>query len=311
MVRVAAILVLFLVASCAAPPVPPSAPRAPSAPIQGVLLTDVTWLEAEKLLGPETIVVIPIGAASKEHGPHLLLSNDWRMAEYLKGRVVAAAAVVVAPTLGYHFYPAFLEYPGSTSLRLETARDMTVDIVKSLARHGPRRFYALNTGVSTLRALRPAAEALAAEGILLHYTNLLDALGPIERAVGKQEGGTHADEIETSMMLYIDPRVRRHAEGGEGFSRQPSRGAHPQAGGRGDLLSHGHLGRSDPRNAREGAEGRRGPRSGDPRRHRGAPARPAADAHALSSDRRYASSTRTPSASASRTTVESPSEREA
>lgn len=229
MVRVAAILVLSLVASCAAPPAPLSTPRSPSAPIQGVLLADVTWLEAEKLLGPDTIVVIPIGAASKEHGPHLLLGNDWRMAEYLKDRVVAAAAVVVAPTLGYHFYPAFLEYPGSTSLRLETARDTTVEIVKSLAHHGPRRFYALNTGVSTLRALRPAAEALAAEGILLQYTNLLDALGPIERAVARQEGGTHADEIETSMMLYIDPAsvdMRRaakdfHANRPGGLTRNP------------------------------------------------------------------------------------------
>ena len=28
----------------------------------------MTWLEAEERLGPESIVVIPIGAASKEHG---------------------------------------------------------------------------------------------------------------------------------------------------------------------------------------------------------------------------------------------------
>jgi creatinine amidohydrolase len=37
---------------------------------QGVLLEDLTWLDAEKVLGPETVVVIPLGAASKEHGPH-------------------------------------------------------------------------------------------------------------------------------------------------------------------------------------------------------------------------------------------------
>ena len=38
---------------------------------KGILLEDLTWLEAEKLLTPETIVVIPLGAAAKEHGPHL------------------------------------------------------------------------------------------------------------------------------------------------------------------------------------------------------------------------------------------------
>jgi creatinine amidohydrolase len=172
---------------------------------KGVLLEDLTWLEAEKILTDKTVVVIPVGAASKEHGPHLKLKNDWIMVEYLKTRVLDRADVAVAPTVNYHFYPAFLEYPGSTSLRLETARDLIVDICRSIARHGPRRFYVLNTGVSTRRALKPAAELLAAEGIILRYTDILKIMEPVEKQVSKQEGGTHADELETSMMLYIDP----------------------------------------------------------------------------------------------------------
>jgi creatinine amidohydrolase len=119
---------------------------------RGVLLEDLTWLEAEKALRPETVVVIPLGASSKEHGPHLKLKNDWLLAEYFKKRVLAAADVVVAPTIGHHYYPAFVEYPGSISLRLETARDLVIDTVRSLARFGPRRFYVLNTGVSTGKA---------------------------------------------------------------------------------------------------------------------------------------------------------------
>jgi len=78
-------------------------------------------------------------------------------------------------------------------------------VCRSLARFGPRRFYALNTGVSTVRALEPAARALAADGILLRYTDVLKATSPVEKRVSRQEGGTHADEIETSMMLYISP----------------------------------------------------------------------------------------------------------
>lgn len=174
---------------------------------KGTLLENLTWIEAEKVLNENTVVVIPRGAAAKEHGPHLKLKNDWLIAEYLKQRVLAEADVVIAPTVNYNFYPAFLEYPGSTSLRLETARDLIVDICKGLARFGPKRFYVLNTGVSTLRALKPAAEVLAGEGILLHYTDILKVLGPVEKAVGKQEGGTHADEIETSMMLYMAPET--------------------------------------------------------------------------------------------------------
>jgi creatinine amidohydrolase len=168
-------------------------------------LEDMTWQDAERVLTADAVVVLPIGAASKEHGPHLRLSNDWRMADDLRRRLAARTHVVVAPIVGVSFYPAFVEYPGSVSLRLETARDVLVDVVRSFARHGPRRFYALNTGISTLRALAPAAEALAAEGILLHYTDLGKALAPVEKQLAQQEGGTHADEIETSIMLYIAP----------------------------------------------------------------------------------------------------------
>ncbi len=171
---------------------------------KGLLLEDLTWMEAEKALTKETIVVFPIGAAAKEHGPHLKLKNDWILAEYLKKRVLERANVVVAPTIPYHFYPAFVEYPGSTTLRLETARDMFVDLCRGLARFGPRKFYALNTGVSTVRALKPASDSLEREGITLRYTDLLKVLGPVEKKVARQDGGTHADEIETSMILYID-----------------------------------------------------------------------------------------------------------
>jgi creatinine amidohydrolase len=170
-----------------------------------VFLRDLTWLEAETALKPDTVVVLPIGAAAKEHGPHLRLDNDERLADGYARLLGEAVDVVVAPTLTFHFYPAFAEYPGSTSLRLETARDLTLDVVRSLARHGPRRFYALNTGVSTVRALEPAALELAKEGIVLRYTNVIDTLGPIEREVSEQEGGTHADEIETSIMMVLAP----------------------------------------------------------------------------------------------------------
>jgi creatinine amidohydrolase len=63
----------------------------------------------------------------------------------------------------------------------------------------------LNTGVSTLRALQPSAELLAREGIVLRYTDILKIIGPVEKKIRRQEGGTHADEIETSMMLYMAP----------------------------------------------------------------------------------------------------------
>ena len=172
---------------------------------RGVLLEDLTWQEAERILTPSSIVVIPIGAESKEHGPHLKLKNDFLMAQYLTSEVLKRTDVVVAPTVNYHYYPAFGEYPGSTTLRLETARDLMVDICRSLARYGPRKFYALNTGVSTIRALKLSAEVLASDGIRFRFTDIIHVAESAEKQVKQEEGGTHADEIETSMLLFIAP----------------------------------------------------------------------------------------------------------
>jgi creatinine amidohydrolase len=170
-----------------------------------VRLADLSWKEAADVLKPGAVVMIPLGAESKEHGPHLKLSNDRLTAEFLASQVMLRTAVVVAPTINYHFYPAFVDYPGATSLRFETARDLVVDICRGLGRFGPRRFYVLNTGVSTVRPLEAAVAELAKDGIMLRYTDLLKADAAVESEIKQEKAGTHADEIETSEMLYIAP----------------------------------------------------------------------------------------------------------
>jgi creatinine amidohydrolase len=173
--------------------------------LKGHRIEDYTWPEAEAILRPDTVVVIPLGAAAKEHGRHLKLRNDLTIAEYFTRRVLDASHVAVAPALTYHFYPAFVEYPGSTSLSIETARNLTVEVVRSLARSGPRRFYVVNTGVSTNFPLQQAAKVLASDGILLQFTDFGARSDAAARAFREQPDGSHADEIETSLMLHIAP----------------------------------------------------------------------------------------------------------
>lgn len=215
----------------------------PAAGQRGLVLGDLTWLEAEQVLTRDAIVVIPLGAEAKEHGPHLRLDNDRTLAEYYRRRVLAAADVIVAPTVNYHFYPSFVEYPGSTTLGFETARDVIVDIVRSLAAYGPRKFYVLNTGVSTLRPLAASAEILRAEGILFEYTNIIEVAGEAEARVSQQVRGTHADESETSAILYMAPErvdmrkaVKDDSPRGEGgLTRNPNgRGTYSASGVWGD-----------------------------------------------------------------------------
>jgi creatinine amidohydrolase len=179
---------------------------------RGVLIERLSWDEARPLLTRDAIVVIALGAQSKEHGRHLPLNNDWLMAEYLKTRVAQTADVVIYPTINYHFYPAFRPFPGSTMVEQTTARDMVADIVRSIAAHGPRRFYLLNTGVSTIGPLKATQALLRLEGIEMQFTDILSVAGDVEKRVSKQELGTHADETETSVMLYIAPDVVRMAK---------------------------------------------------------------------------------------------------
>lgn len=172
-----------------------------------VWIEGLTWVEAEEALREHEVVMIPLGARTKEHGPHLPLNNDWIMAEYLAERVATEVPVVVMPTVQYGYYPSFLEYPGSVSLKLETFKELVKDICVSMSGYGVRKFYVLNTGVSTVQGLRPAAEEMREMGIEMRYTDILEAGRGAEEGISEQEGGTHADEMETSMMLYIKPEV--------------------------------------------------------------------------------------------------------
>lgn len=171
------------------------------------LLETLTWREAEKLLNADRVVVIPLGASCKEHGPHLPLNNDWLLAEYFKKRMLETVDdIVVAPTVGFSYYPSFVEFPGSITLRVETARDVIVDICTSLAAFGARKFYVLNTAISTIQALEPARQQIAQNGISLRYCEHERLLQPVRHLI-QQERGSHADEVETSIMLHIAPHV--------------------------------------------------------------------------------------------------------
>ena len=213
--------------------------------MQSVYLDTATWPEAEKALRELPSVLIPLGARTKEHGHHLPLNNDWLIAEYLARRVADACPVLVLPTVQYGYYPAFLEYPGSVSVRAEACRDTIIDICQSLAGQGAKRFYVLNTGISTNAPLTAARASLLSQGLLFEFTDIRTAYAGLRHQIETQPAGTHADEIETSMMLYIAPDVVRmhlatrdiHPDRGPGGLRrdpEAKTGIYSQTGAYGD-----------------------------------------------------------------------------
>lgn len=190
---------------------------------RSVNLEDLTWIEAEEALKDYQVVMIALGARTKEHGPHLLLKNDYVMAEELKNQVMERVPVAVLPTLQYGYYPSFLEYPGSVSLSAETFTNTVVDICLSMKGYGIDKFYVLNTGVSTTPPLQKAREELLEKDIELRYLNILEVDNNLPKGLMKQEGGTHADEGETSMMLHLAPQDVDMKKAVKDYDSRPNR----------------------------------------------------------------------------------------
>ena len=95
-----------------------------------VELENLNWIEAEKTLREYDVVLVALGARTKEHGPHLPLNTDYIMAEYFKTRISKEVPVVVLPTIQYGYYPSFLEYPGSVSIQAGTFKSTVADICR-------------------------------------------------------------------------------------------------------------------------------------------------------------------------------------
>lgn len=179
--------------------------------MRGALLEDLTWPEAGARITADAVVVLPVGGAAKEHGPHLPLRTDYLVARELGRRVAEALPVLVAPVISFGYYPAFVRYPGSQHLRAETFMALVTDLLTGFVRQGVRRLAIINTGVSTEAPIRIVVRDFYAEhGIRVAVADL-GTLGRAVRPRLRQKLGGHADELETSLVLAIEPDAVRMA----------------------------------------------------------------------------------------------------
>ena len=178
----------------------------------GAFLGELTWPEAEARLAQAPLVVLTFGPEAKEHGPHLPLNSDATVADYLCARAVEALPVIVAPPIRHGWLPAFRAFPG-TEVEDPTVFIKYVDAVaRSLIRSGARRIVFLNTSISKAGGLplsivaRDVRQQTGTPTLVVSWDDLeTDEL----RALATQTKGGHADEIETSIHLFLDPqRVR-------------------------------------------------------------------------------------------------------
>ena len=173
--------------------------------MRGAWLEELTWPEAERRLKDDAVVVIPVGAAAKEHGPHLPLGTDRLVAKALATRVAEALPVLIAPIVCFGYYPAFTNYPGSQHLSAATFIALLSEIMAKLIADGARRMVIINTGVSTEAPIRIAVrEILDKTGVRVAVADIA-RLGGRTKQEDKQLVGGHADAFETSLLLAIAP----------------------------------------------------------------------------------------------------------
>lgn len=165
------------------------------------------WDEVARRIDAGAVAILPIGAAAKQHGLHLPLGTDRLQAEWLAARLAERVDALVWPTLAYGHYPAFVEYAGSIGLSAATFEAMVTEIASGILSHGCRALLLLDTGISTRLSIE-RAQARLKSGNTLHL-KIHD--GPRYRramtGLARQGHGSHADELETSLMLAIAPEI--------------------------------------------------------------------------------------------------------
>ena len=164
-----------------------------------------------------TIAVLPV-AATEQHGPHLPVSVDTVL---VNGIVTAALPqlsadlkVLFLPTQAVGLSPEHTRFPGTLSLKNETVLRLWTDIGESVAASGVTKLVLFNSHGGNVSVMDLVARDLRARLDMLVYSvswfnlPLRDAQGhDVTALFSPQEHrfGIHAGDIETSMMLALDP----------------------------------------------------------------------------------------------------------
>ncbi len=178
---------------------------------------ECTWTEVEEAVKAGALCLLPFGQV-EEHGKHLPLKTDWRIAEEVAERAARAVEeeipVVLLPCVwtGYTG-EALRRWPGTISLRPETFLDLACDLLESLVRMGFRKIVIVNCHGHNQELLCLAARKIldAHPRVMVAVTNPLQIAREELRKLRRSEIGgiSHAGEFETAVMMALGERVVR------------------------------------------------------------------------------------------------------
>lgn len=210
---------------------------------------DWTTLDFERLRSrgeaARTIAVLPV-AATEQHGPHLPLRVD----TVLVDGIVAATLnhlpvelpVLFLPTQAVGLSPEHARFPGTLTLKNETILRLWTDMAESVAATGITKLVLFNSHGGNVSVMDLVARDLRARLDMLVYSvswfnlPLIDAQGQDVQALfsaDEHRFGIHGGDIETSMMLALEPTLVDMAQ-----ARHFASAAQARAG-RFDILGNG------------------------------------------------------------------------
>lgn len=159
--------------------------------------------------GTRTVLIVPLGAL-EQHGPHLPLDTDTRIAT----AVALAAAdalrvqghdVVTAPAIAYGASGEHEGFAGTVSIGTEVLERLLVEYGRSASGWAGRVVFVNGHG-GNVQAARAAVDRLEYEGRSAGWV----PCAPREGEAGLPAADAHAGRIETSLLLHLAPELVRH-----------------------------------------------------------------------------------------------------
>ena len=210
-------------------------------------LAELSWPEVPA----GSLLVVPIGSC-EQHGPHLPMDTDLRIAVALAEALATRRAdVVVAPSITVAASGEHQSFPGTLSIGTLAPEAAVVELVRSaLPPPGstlPRPFDAVvlvNGHGGNVEALQRAEALLVDEGrqVLVWHPSV-------------PGGDSHAGRSETSLLLHLDPAcVRRDRLEAGSTERWRDIGERVVADGLAAVSPNGVLGDPTGADATHGAE---------------------------------------------------------
>mgnify|MGYP000949125524 CR=1 FL=1 len=166
-----------------------------------------TTNELTDFIKEDPVVLLPVGAY-EQHGPHLPLDTDTHIASELTQAAVAKATVPCAllPPVWLGISEHHMDFSGTLTLRHSTMVAYVYDILRSLVRHGLKKFLLVNTHGGNMAVLRTAIDQVGAdlgvEPVLVTYWHLVRDV--VDRLRQSESGGiSHGCELETSLKMFL------------------------------------------------------------------------------------------------------------